>query len=379
MRYSFILVSLLVLIPLCGCERMEYDTLDLNKEVTLFQEGVSLPLGNVGPVTVGSILQGSSMGSVVSQFVKEDSDGLFYVESEEELLNLNAYEIALKVPDQTQPYHWEVGTKSASVSSMASVLGMFGFGFPHQMLIVQARNPLKASVGLNTTARIECMASDYSTSYSQEESLADYSMPSYYSSRTIAQFALPEDKTDRIASVELVDMALDLPENMAEKVRSGSNSSFVFSYKYKGQLAAKSDFSMSQLSIPINGLKVEIGKFKLRQCQATFDLESSLPFDVTLDKVKILGQDGQENPDIVVSPGVKIAGGTLDAPAVTPVTLEIKAQEGYIPDITGVEIVLTIKASDGMGNIPLSSKMALSVKSASVTLRGGITLFGNEK
>ena len=76
---------------------------------------------------------------------------------------------------------------------------------------------------------------------------------------------------------------------------------------------------------------------------------------------------------------MKIAGGTMDAPAVTPVTLEIKAQEGYIPDITGVEIVLTIKASDGMGNVPLSSKMALSVKSASVTLRGGITLFGNEK
>ena len=379
MHNKNLFLSLLVLIPLCGCSHMEYDTFRrLDKEVTLFEEGITVPVGNVGPVTVASLLHGSDIGKTISQFVKEGDDGIFYIESEDVLFNGNVYELALKIPDRTQPYRWEIGTRSTGIGGMSSLLAMFGLCMPHQMLIVQELNPIMAELTLNAKASISCTASDYSTSYTQEIDLTDFAVPSYYSARTLVQFDLPENVTDRVSMLELADLTLDLPENVADKVRSGTNCSFVLSSTYKGFVAAGSSFTMTQ-SLPINNLNVEIGKFKLRQCQVSFDLENSLPFDVTLDSVKFLDKDGKVDPDIVFSSGVKIAGGTIEAPVTTPVTLEVKATDGSIPDITGVEITVTIKAPEGKSNVPLSSRMGLAIKSATATLHGGITLFGNEK
>lgn len=379
MRNKNLFLLLLVLIPLCGCSHMEYDTFRrLDKEVTLFEEGIAVPVGNVGPITVASLLNGSQIGTLVSQFVKEGDDGVFYIESEEEIFNGNVYELALKIPDRTQPYRWEIGTRSASIGGMSSMLAMFGLCIPHQMLIVQEQNPIMAELKLNAKARMSCTASDYSTSYTQEIDLTDFAVPSYYSARTLVQFDIPEDVTDRISMLELEDLTLDLPKNVADKVRSGNNCSFVISSKYKGSVAVGSAFKMTQ-TLPINNLKVEIGKFKLRQCQVSFDLENSLPLDVTLDSVKFLDKDGKVNPDIVFSSGVKISGGTVEKPVTTPVTLEVKATDGSIPDITGVEITVTIQAPEGKSGVPLSSRMGLAIKSATATLRGGITLFGNEK
>jgi hypothetical protein len=58
--------------------------------------------------------------------------------------------------------------------------------------------------------------------------------------------------------------------------------------------------------------------------------------------------------------------------------VNIKALEGTIPDITGVQVELGIKADPGFADTCLSIKQGVSVKSASATLRGGITLGGNE-
>lgn len=380
MRYKNLFLPLLVLIPLCGCSRMEYETAGkLNKEITLFQDGISLPLGNVGPVTVESILNGSPLRDVLTQFATIGADGVLSIESEEELLNRSAYEIALKIPDKTQPYHWEVGDLySSSIGSMAMMMAMFGFQFPHQSLTVQAVNPIYGTITLNTTARISCTASDYTESFKKEEVFADYSISSTYGAKSLVQFDVPENISDRISTVVLENVTLDLPENLPDKIPSGVNSFFKFSYKYKTQVAAGPNFSLSP-AIPVDNLKLEIGKYKLHQCKVSFDLVNSLPLDVTIDEVKVLDKRGEVNPDIIVSSGVKIAGGTIESPATTPVTLEVKSANGTIPDISGIELSLTVKTSDGLSNVPLSTRMSLSVKSASVTLSGGITLFGHEE
>lgn len=359
---------------------MEYEPArKLNKEITLFQEGISLPLGNVGPITVESILNGSSLQEVLSQFATIGDDGVLYLESEEELLNKSAFEIALKVPDQTQPYHWTIGNLySSSVGSMAMMMAMLGFQFPHQMLIIQAKNPLYDAITLNAIARISCYGPDYSESYAKAEIFTDYIIPNSFSARTLVQFDIPEEISDRISTVVLKDVSLDLPANLPDKITSGANSFFKFSYKYRTKIAAGPYFSMPQV-IPVDNLNLEIGKYKLHQCRVSFDLVNSLPLDVTIEDIKMLDKSGAINPDIIVSSGVKVAGGTIESPATTPVTLEISAASGTIPDITGVELSLTIKSADGASNVPLSTKMSLSVKSASVTISGGITLFGHEE
>ena len=216
------LLLLLVLFPLCGCSNMEYDpTGKLNKEIALFHDGISLPVGNVGPVTVSDLMGNGSIRNLINEFMKEEADGRMYVEAAEDFFNKSAYEVALNSPDNTKPYHWEIGDVHGTVNSMSSALSMFGFCFPHQMLIVQMANPVYRDIPLNAKVRIACSAPDYSESYSKEEQLTDFSVPSSRTERTLVQFDLPEDVVDLLSKVDLLGLTLDLPENLPEKLREG--------------------------------------------------------------------------------------------------------------------------------------------------------------
>ncbi len=374
MRNKYLFLSLLVLFPLCGCSNMEYDpTGKLNKEIALFHDGISLPVGNVGPVTVSDLMGNGSIRNLINEFMKEEADGRMYVEAAEDFFNKSAYEVALNSPDNTKPYHWEIGDVHGTVNSMSSALSMFGFCFPHQMLIVQMANPVYRDIPLNAKVRIACSAPDYSESYSKEEQLTDFSVPSSRTERTLVQFDLPEDVVDLLSKVDLLGLTLDLPENLPEKLREGSASFFRFSYKYKSFVALAENFSFSY-TYPVNGLNVPVGQFGLHECELSFDLVNTLPIDVTINSVRILDEDGMVDPGIVVSSDLQIAGGTIESPATTPVTLSVKSLDGAIPDIAGVEVAFSLKTPDGLARVPLSSKMSLTVKSASVTVSGGITV-----
>ena len=87
---------------------MEYDpTGKLNKEIALFHDGISLPVGNVGPVTVSDLMGNGSIRNLINEFMKEEADGRMYVEAAEDFFNKSAYEVALNSPDNTKPYHWD--------------------------------------------------------------------------------------------------------------------------------------------------------------------------------------------------------------------------------------------------------------------------------
>lgn len=374
MRTKYLILSLLVLLPLGGCSNMEYEPFGkLNKEITLFHDGIALPIGNVGPVTVRDLLNNGSVRDLLDQFMKEESDGYLYVEAEEDFFDKSAFEVALTSPDNTKPYHWEVGDQYASVGSMGSVLAMFGFCFPHQMLMVQAGNPLYEDLLLNTTARMACVNKNYEETYTEEKPLTDFSISSSNSPRTLVQFDLPENVLDRVSKVELKGVTLDLPANLPDKIRSGSNSFFKFSYKYKTLVALTESFQMP-LTVPVKNLSVELGQFSLHECQLSFDLVNSLPIDVTVGGIRVLDESGSADPGIEVSSGFTISGGSLESPTTTPVTLTVKSLNGTIPDIHGIEVTLMLRAHAASASLPLSTKMCLSVKSASVIVSGGITI-----
>lgn len=353
---------------------MEYDPFGkLNKEITLFHDGIALPIGNVGPVTVHDLLNNGKIRDLMNQFMKEEADGHLYIEGAEDFFSQSAYEVALNSPDNTKPYHWEVGNQSTSVSSMGSALSIFGFCFPHQMLIMQASNPLYENILLNATARIGCMDPNYVEAYTAEEKLADFSLTSSSSPKTLAQFDLPENVVDYLSKVELRGVTLDLPENLPEKIRSGSRSFFKFSYKYKSFVALSERFNMP-LTLPVKNLNVELGQFNLHECQLSFDLVNSIPINVTVEGIRVLDESGMVDPNIEVSSGFTVSGGSLESPATTSVTLTVKALDGTVPDIHGIEVSLKFGVPAGLANIPLSTKMSLSVKSASVIVSGGISI-----
>lgn len=373
MNHRFLLLSTLAMLLLSvSCIRSEYDPNGVNRELTLFGEEIFVPIGQVGPITVKDLLKGNaSIASLVDQMLQEASDGTLCVNAEETFFSKNAYELSFQIPDRTQPYSWQLGTVSGYVSSSAAMMGYLGFKFPGQKLTLTLQNPLMASITLNGTAQLSAGG------YTAEKKFEDYEVKSSYSARTLAEFVLPEDAIDIIDRIALVGAVLDLPANIPDVARTGESAAFKLTYKYESKIGPGPAFAFST-ELPLNNLNLKIGQYKLHSGTLSFELENSLPFDITIDKILVRDEKGTTNPDVVFSSGIKIAGGTLAKPGVTPVTLSIEATEGTIPDIKSLSIQFSIKCAEGADGTPLSTRMGLSVKSASATLRGGITLFGHE-
>jgi hypothetical protein len=374
MRKSILILSILALLLVCGCTHKEYDAPEgVNREMTLFGEEISIPVGSVGPITVEDLISSNpTISSLINQLMKEDSQGNMYAECEEEFFKQNAFELSYKIPDISQPYHWELEDQYASISSPASLLKMFGFKFPKQYLAVTLRNPLRASIKLNGLSRAEA------GNYVKEIKFEDFLIPSGYSATTIAEFTIPDNIMDMIDAVQFKKITLDLPANVPGISREGDAAQFVLKYRHTSQMAVGSTFSFSS-ELPLNNLNLNIGKYKLRKGTLSFNLESSLPFDITIKSVKVMNEKSEVNPNIVVTPDITLPGGTLEKPSVTPVNVTIEATEGAIPDIKSIRIAFAIKSAEGAGTTPLNSNMGISFKSASATLRGGVTIFGHEK
>ena len=65
---------------LVACADMDYDLSDgrLDKDLTLFGQEITVPVGSVGPITLGSLLFDTSIGKALASFVQEDTrDGSY--------------------------------------------------------------------------------------------------------------------------------------------------------------------------------------------------------------------------------------------------------------------------------------------------------------
>ncbi len=378
MKHILLTLSLLVLgCCFASCSKSEYDTSEgIDREMTLFGEEIYVPIGQIGPVTVKSLLSSNTtIENVVKTLMKEDSDGVFYIESEDPLYSMNAYRQVLNIPDPSLPFHWDIGTRYGSVAPMAALLKMANMSFTDQHLTIYATNPLTTSLVLNTDIWVRCRDNAYAETFSKEFDLADYSLQSSYSPIPLVRLDLPADVTDLVSSVELNDLTLDLPADAADMIRPSDDAKFSFYVKFKSKIAPSEKFSFAQ-AIPISDLNVPLGKFKLHKCQLAFDLENTLPLDITVKSIRLRDENGEDIPDVVFSSDIKISGGKPGAPAVTPVLLQVEALTGTIPDLREIVVDLKIEYSGNTGMTPLSSAMSLSLKSASVKLFGGITLFG---
>ena len=231
MNHRFLLLSSLAMLLLSvSCTRSEYDPSNrINKEMTLFGEEIYVPVGQVGPVTVKSLLSSSkTIGDLVNTLLKEEYDGTFYVESDDAIYTYNAYRQALEIPDSSQPYHWDIGSQSGSIASMASLLRMVNMGFVNQHLTLYVLNPITASLVLNTDIWVRCMDNSYTETYSKEYKMEDFSLRSSYSATSLFKLDLPVEVTDLVTRVEMNDLTLDLPANAKDQVRPSDDAKFSF-------------------------------------------------------------------------------------------------------------------------------------------------------
>lgn len=121
MKYKTRLAISLALLPALllpgSCRRMDYDiSKGIDKEITLFEEEVTIPLGSTGEITLEKIV--SEANGFLQQAgleFKTDKDGLLYTEIEDYFGYVDAYSILYQIKDLTQPYDYALKNLNGSV------------------------------------------------------------------------------------------------------------------------------------------------------------------------------------------------------------------------------------------------------------------------
>jgi hypothetical protein len=193
---------------------------------------------------------------------------------------------------------------------------------------------------------------------------------------------LPDSIQNSPSQLGIENGTLNLPGNMMEKIYSSSSADFVYSMEYTSHIAVGETLNLPLAMFGLDKLSfnfsLPIHAYEFREVEVKLDLENTLPFEVTLSNVQLMtGEKPAVDENLQVYPEtLVIQGGSLEKPGVTPITVKLKALEGTVPDITGVKAQLGIDVGRGLAGTVLSLKEGVSVKSASATLRGGVTLGG---
>ena len=377
----------LFLLLVTACDNKLYDIEDgLNGEMTLFEEEISVPLGNTGPFTLELAMQDKMIKTLLGDAINTEDDGTILCRLEEPLFKMSAYEIIAKTKDLSKPFSYPVDNKSYAPSTIANLLQTFGFATVDQKLNIFVNNPLSTTYTLGGSLRVACQnTKTFTWAYDQSFPLADITVKSSSSDTRLLSLEIPDTVQCTPSTVELKDWCFNLPANMDKELKSFSRTEFIFTSRFSCHIAAGKNaeiplalFGMSKQTFKFN---LPIASYKLKEVEVSFVLENTLPLQATLADIQLM--TGKEtlkmDENLLVTPGtIVIKGGSTETPGITPITLNIKALEGSIPDISGLFVDLAIKSDPDFSETRLSLKQGVSVRSASATLRGGITLGGNE-
>lgn len=369
------------LLMVAACENEAYDTEKLSMEVTLMEDEISVPLGNLGPFNLELVTQAPMVGQILGAVLTTEEDGTLLCKTDEVLYNISVYEIMVKAKDMSTPFSYPVGDKTTTPSTLSSMFQTFGFRSVDQHVTLTASNPFDNSYTLGGNAYVACMNTvSYETAYEQSFPLADIPVRRSYSPTKLLDMDLPDSVYFTPSDLGFKNLSFNLPDHLQDHIRDSQNTKIEFTAAYSGHIAAgeKGELPLAMFgltSVSVN-FKLPIQDYEFKDVEVSLDLENTLPLQVELTGLRLkTGEEPTVDENLVATPGnLVIQGGSVEKPGVTPITLNIKALEGTIPDITGIEMGITIKSAPGYADTLLSLKQGVRVKSASATLRGGITL-----
>lgn len=373
---------------LCACNKhLEYDTTDgIDYEMTLFQEGITVPLGSTEEITLGHLLDMASKTlKSLGVEINKETDGTLYVQSGEIFSYADAYMILLSFENPDVDNVYTVNYISGQVGGVSGAVGILGFNLKDQSVEFKMVNPIFADVTMDAHLKMTCTVTDWSTwssttTFTHEKDFSAVPLARTSSQQTLYSLALP-DAAQVAPSFTLTDVKLHLPGGFGSKINTSPNCYFALSYAHKAHLCTGDREILTSLisAIPLNNLDIPLAQFGLQQCELALTLSNSLPIELAVTKVEPLDKGGNILENVVVNVDFTVAGGSLEKPATSDLKLGLESiDNGPIPDISGLKLHFKAKGAPGFSDVPLSVKQGVSVKSARASIYGGITLFGNQ-
>ena len=379
------IISLGMLVACKG--NMDYDISEgINKDITLFEDEITLPIGSIGPITIGSTLNAESkMDGIIgmlTNYIKTAPDGRMILEDTGSIFKINVYELEKEAGDVSAPFKWQPGYASASIGGMASMLGMAGLKPIGQSFEVSVSNPLYENVPVTSTAYYTCYNNQYEVVYKGSlEPLNSFTLPYATVGKNLLTEEVPESVDGKVSSITMDDLTLELPATPTSIISDKKgNLFFDISYKYSCGIAVGDSFNLPFSDLTIKSVKLPVEKFRVADCLVHVVLENTLPFNVFVGNFRALTRNNPESEEptedfnILITTDIDIAGGSIENPAQSTVDLSIKTLQGTIPDIEGLKFDLQASSQYGLEPVPLSAKQGLYVKSAYATLKGGVTI-----
>ncbi|MBQ9195306.1 MAG: hypothetical protein IJ152_06640, partial [Bacteroidales bacterium] len=125
-----------------------------------------------------------------------------------------------------------------------------------------------------------------------------------------------------------------------------------------------------------------LGKYKVKEARIRAEVSNEIPLTLVLENVAVMTRETDEEgneqvvvcEDVSVTSNITVSSGSSGAPAVSPIEIVIKADEGTIPDIAGLRLSLSVKAPVGVSDHRLNMNQAVSFNHVRATVYGGITL-----
>ena len=372
-RVLSLLICTSALLCAVACSPEAYDiSKGIDKEITLFSDEVSIPIADVGPLSPKQLLGDVDLGGTLGGLFKEDEEGYLVVETEETVYSNPVLLLFMGASDLTQPL--DVHIDDFTGYPGASVEGPAGLGLTPalQEFSLYAANPLTVEIAVSGQVTL------------QEGTSKEFvKVPVSAESQNFDLFSTALYNQNIIDVCSLDNMVLHLPAFFLEKDPLSGWSSIALGYRYKAHLALSEDLPM-QIPIPVNDLDLPLGQYMVKDVLLSAEVVSEIPVTLVLENIDVMVKETDEDgnvktvvcDDVSVTPGLTIASGCSGAPVVTPLAVSIKAQEGTIPDIAGLQLNLSVKAPTGEGDKRLNMNQSISFINLRATVFGGITIQG---
>lgn len=366
---------LFALALLWSCSNKDYDiSKGIDNEYTLFSDEISAPVGDVGPLSLGILLDGTGFRETIDSYVREDEDGFLVIEKEDQLYTNFVMLLSMMTLDPSQPSDFAVDDITKSIESMAAALGSLGVSLSGQTFNLYATNPLTdgISVSGHLTLKSDVNGENPATVIASED-FSKVPVAAEADKATVLQVVRPNEKA--FYGCELKNLTLHLPASVMEKDPSAGMGVVSLGYGYKSFLSLGDAFSLP-FSYTIDDLDLKLGQYKVKETTIRTDVYNEIPLTLAVDSVEVVVGDVVYD-DVSITPGLVIASGSKAHPTISPLEIVIEAREGTtLPDISALKFNFTVGPPTGEGDTRIGLNQNVYFNNIRATVTGGITVQG---